>query len=282
MKIVLINLFKRITYKLFGWYRYDIVSSRDLVAIISISSLYEDLEAGKVDEEIKRTSEILKNMREEDSKLSYEIQEFQREVDLKTNSLMIELINLRNELRPEDKEDMEELKNHYERVKSGLPPKTKKVNKVKELKKLRKLYLSLVKVYHPDKAPKGREKEYTEIFRTITTFRELGDYLGLKAFARTLKKKAKKQNRMSLKALKALLKGLKEDILNLETSRRAFRETQLFLDLERYRRNPRAYIREEIERIELSIMNLKNEKRMRDSYGLRTTSNRFTRRWDGL
>jgi len=265
MIVHLKNLYYRITYHHFGWHRDKIILSRELVTVFDIKAYYGNIEVEKINIEINELETTISKLKQAEELLVEEVNTFQRISDIRTSKLMTELIELKKQLAP-DNPDLDKIHEYFEGIKDGFKKTNPlpKVDRANEDKKLKKLYMQLAKIYHPDKAPKGREDEYTEIFKTLTAYRNNKDLTGLKAFAKTLKKNVKRKKKLSINYLRNLRNKLKSDILQIQEHKREFQNTTVYQDLLLYRKDPEGFIRILTDRIQLSIHNLKRELQLRD------------------
>lgn len=261
MKPFLLSVYYKVAYHYLGWYREKIITSRGLVVIFDLKAHYEGLKADKENILISELQEDISKLKDEETILVNRVNKFQRNVDYETSELMLQLIKLKKSLNP-DELNIEDLKEHYEGIKNGQEPKqepTKKIDRSKEAKNLKNLYRELVKIYHPDKAPEGKEAEYSEIFKIITIFREQGDYEGMQSFSRTLKRDIKKGQPLYLENLIELKKELTKKLNLLIHDKKSFKGSLLYVELQDYERNPYTYISKQKDRIQSSIRNLENE-----------------------
>jgi len=265
----LLNIYYKIAYRYFNLYREKVILCRDLTVVFDVKAFYDELEMDKINHSIEELQAHIKVEKELEASLLAKVTEFQRQVDYATSELMIELLELNRKLNPQTP-DLDKLQGHYERIKSGQAEAAPKP-KTDMSKELKKLYISLAKIYHPDKAPKGKEEEYAEIFKTIIAFKEAGDFQGLKAFAKGLKKhykkhykKGKKDRELNLKKLKILREGLVKQLKELIHSRKEFKKSDVYAEFLEYQRNPNLYINRQIDEIKMKIHNLQRELEMRE------------------
>jgi len=264
--------YNKLLYRLFGLYRGKVILCRELVPMVSLNDLYESLEAEKISQKLKEKQEEFDKLEARNNELVFELESFQKVIDRETYDLMLKIIELQRKLNPEM--DLNDLKEHFERVESGNSKIDKPKKKTKNTdKKLKKLYRYLANIYHPDKAPKGKEEEYSEIFKQITAFRDSGDYKGLKLYAGKVKKSIFK-GKPNIKALSKMLKDITERVNILYDNISNIKNSDLYMDYLSYQKRPDMLIKEKRDSLRMTIHSLQRELEMRDSliYGRRKTS----------
>lgn len=223
----------------------------------------ENIEAGRLEASIKVMKIELEEAQAEEAKNMGELSNFQRAVDMSISDLMLELATLKNELNPDPETDR--IKEHYEGYGKETPIQEEptKFDRNNEDKELRKLYMKLAKLYHPDKAPKGKEEEYTEIFKTLGAIRKSGNLDAMKQFAKTLKKAIHKGG-VDIKKLKKLRANIEKQIKTIKDNLEAYLQSDTYKELLRFRENQTSYIEEYRVKIKIAISNVQQQIDERD------------------
>lgn len=236
---------------------YDIIPIEIRLDLIVYVDLELQKEAEKINLEIDSLKVILDKEQKKQKDDVEEINTFQREVELKTVDLMMELIDLKQQLVPEN-EETEKIKQHFEDVKNPPPAEPTKFDRAGEDKVLKKLYMKLARIYHPDKAPINKKEEYAEIFKTLGSLRQAGNLEAMKKFSKTLKK-AVMSGGIDIDKLKSMKKTITDQIVQIKRNRDNFLQSEIYSEMMQYREHGEDYIEIHRDRIRDAINSLKQQ-----------------------
>lgn len=236
---------------------YDIIPIEIRFDLVVYIDLELQREAEKINLEIDSLKATLDKEQKKQKDDMKEINTFQREVELKTADLMMELIDLKQQLDPED-EETEKIKQHFEDVKNPPPAEPTKFDRAGEDKALKKLYMKLAKIYHPDKAPINKKEEYSEIFKTLGLLRQAGDLEAMKKFSKTLKK-AVMSGGIDIEKLKSMKKTIIDQIVQIKRNRDNFLQSEIYNEMMQYKEHGEDYIEIHRDRIRNAIDSLKQQ-----------------------